>query len=182
MFVQRCASGDAAALREIVGRYQAKLSRFLHPILGSSEDTEEAVQDVFLRVWQQAGRFEGRASFATWLYRIATNVAYDQLRRRKAQCRTMPLDDAPFLGMGDAEVEALEGLAREDRARQLQQALMALRPEDRLLLVLYYGEEMEYAQIGEITRCPYPVLKVRLMRARQRLRAALEARAPEGNE
>ena len=182
VLVQRCARQDTDALREIVERYQQKLYRFLHPILGSHEDTEEAIQDSFLRVWQQAGRFEARASFATWLYRIATNVALDRLRRRKAQCRTMPLEDSPAFGVGDAEQDALNGLDREERARQLQQALQSLRAEDRLLLVLYYGEEKGYAEIGDIIRCPYPVLKVRLMRARRRLRAALDALTPEVNE
>ena len=179
VLVRRCARRDSAALREIVGRHQPKLYGFLLQILGSHEDTEEAVQDVFLRVWQQADRFEGRASFATWLYRIATNVAYDRLRRRKARAVTTSLWDVPAVAAGDAEQEALQSLEREERARLLQQALQRLRAEDRLLLVLYYGEELDYDQIREITRYAYPVLKVRLMRARQRLRAAMDALTPE---
>ncbi|MBV9852267.1 MAG: sigma-70 family RNA polymerase sigma factor [Armatimonadetes bacterium] len=155
VLVQRCARRDPAALREIVGRYQQRLYRFLLPILGSPEDTEEAVQDAFLRVWQQADRFERRASFSTWLYRIVANVAYDQLRRRKAQCRTTPLVDAAAIGAGDAEEAALDRLERGERARRLREALQTLRAEDRLLLVLYYGEEMDYAQMGEVTRFPY---------------------------
>ena len=182
VLVRRCARRDPAALREIVQRYQQKLSRFLLPMLGSTEDTEEAVQDVFLRVWQQADRFEGRASVATWLYRIATNIAYDRLRRRKTQCQTIPLTDAPAFGLGDAEEEALRGLERDERARQLHRALQKLRVEDRLLLVLYYGEELEYGEISGITRCPYAVLKMRLMRARRRLRDLMELPTPEGME
>ena len=176
----RCARRDQAALQELVQRYQQKLSRFLSRILGSQEDTEEAVMDVFLRVWQQAHRFEGRAHFSTWIYRIAANVAYDQLRRRKGQPATMPLDDYPAAHVADAEEAALHSLEREERARLLDRALQALRPEDRLLLVLYYVEEMDYAEIGQVAGVSYALLKVRLMRARQRLRAQLEARSTEG--
>lgn len=180
--LQRCAGHDPAALRELVQRYQQKLYRLLHPILESHEDTEEAVQDVFLRVWQQAGRFQGRSSFSTWLYRIAANIAYDVLRRRKTQCRTTPLLDVAALHAMNSEEEALQSLEREERARQLQQALQALRVEDRLLLLLHYAEELDYPEIGEITGHSYPVLKVRLMRARRRLRAALDSLTPEVTE
>lgn len=178
LLVRRCAAGDSAALREIVCCYQGRLCGFLAQMLGSREDAEEALQDVFLRVWQQAGRFQGRASFSTWLYRIAANVAYDMLRRRKVQAGTISLADAPMPASADAQVIALDALEREVRSRHLRQALCALRPEDRLVLVLYYAEELSYEEICAITGHSYPVLKVRLMRARQRLRAVMEAMTP----
>lgn len=177
VLMRQCASHDADALREIVRRYQPKLHRFLGPILGSREDTEEAVQDVFLRVWQQAHRFEGRAGLATWLYRVAANVARDLLRRRRTLCQTVSLDDAPGAGAGNAEEEALDGLERAERAGLLERGLQRLRAEDRLVLVLYYGEELGYDEMVQITGYAYPLLKVRLMRARQRLRAAMETLA-----
>ena len=176
--IQRCAERDPAALREIVERHQRMLLGYLSRLLGSADDAEEATQDVFLRVWQQAERFERRAGFATWLYRIATNVAYDMLRRRKAQRRTLPLEKSVAYSV-DAEAQALAGLEQEERARHLQYALQTLRPEDRSLLILYYQEEMSYDEICGITGCSYPVTKVRLLRARQRLRAVLEPLAQE---
>jgi RNA polymerase sigma-70 factor (ECF subfamily) len=180
--VQRCAEHDSAALREIVQRHQSKLYGFLYQILGSPEDAEEATQDVFLRVWQHAGRFEGRSGFATWLYRIGTNVAYDLLRRRKSRGQTTSLEEATVVSTVDAEAQALEGLERAESAQQLQRALQELRDDDRLLLVLYYGEERDYDEIRAITGYSYPVLKVRLLRARRRLRTILEARMGESME
>ncbi len=138
------------------------------------------MQDVFLRVWQHAGRFEGRAGFATWLYRIGSNVAYDLLRRRKTRCQVTSLDEATAVSTVDAEVQALDRLEQAESARQLQLALQKLRPDDRTLLVLYYGEERDYDEIRAITGYSYPVLKVRLLRARRRLRTILEA-MPEAN-
>ena len=183
--VQRCAERDPAALREIVARYQPRLTRFLGRLLDSPEDTEEAALDVFLRVWQQAHRFEGRSKFATWLYRIAANVATDRVRQKEARGRTVSFEegaahDAALTGCTDAEEVALDRLEREERSRQLGQALQSLRVEDRLLLVLYYTEEMGYEEIGRITKQSYPVLKMRLLRARRRLRTAMEALAAEG--
>jgi RNA polymerase sigma-70 factor (ECF subfamily) len=171
--VRRCADGDSQALRELVGWHQQKLYYFLRQTLGSAEDAEEVVQDVFLKVWQQADRFEGRASFTTWLYRVATNIAYDRLRRRKTQPATTALFDESGGGTVNAETEALKGLEQREQEGRLEEAMQTLRPEDRLLLHLFYGEEMAYAEIGRITGYAYPVLKVRLMRARRRLHAAL---------
>ena len=182
--VHRCAERDQAALQELVQRYQPRLSRFLSRLLESREDTEEAVLDVFLRVWQQAPRFEGRASFATWLYRIASNVACDQLRQRTRQHRTTPLED-DTVGTGglpesvSIEEAALNRLEGEERSKQVQRALQSLRVEDRLLLVLYYSEELGYEEIGQITKHSYPVLKMRLMRARRRLRTVMDGQATE---
>jgi RNA polymerase sigma-70 factor (ECF subfamily) len=180
--VQRCAAQDSAALQEIVERYQSRLLRFLSRLLGSREDAEEAALDVFLRVWQQAHRFEGRASFATWLYRIASNIACDQQRRKKRQHHTAPLEedtvgDRIFHENVSVEEAALNRLEQEERSKQMQKALQTLRVEDRLLLVLYYSEELGYEEISQITKHSYPVLKMRLLRARRRLRTVMEESA-----
>ena len=144
-------------MREIVQRYQQKLYRFQYQMIGSHEDTEDAVMDVFLRVWQQAERFEARASFATWLYRIAANVACDLLRTRKGQCQTTPLTTLeyyPSAGIANAEESALNNMEREERARQFQQALQQLSIGDRLLLTLYYTEEMAMNRWERSLNCP----------------------------
>ena len=171
--VTRCAAHDPAALRELSQRYQARIMRLLFQILASREDAEEAAQDVFLSVWQQAHTFQARASVANWLYRIAANAAYDLLRRRKAQ-RRQPVLEPGAPDTDNAETQALDGIEREGRAVRLQAALQTLRPEERLLLALYYMEELGYAQISDIMRQTYPVLKMRLLRARKRLRTAYE--------
>ena len=185
--VQRCALGDPAALHELVERYQQRLYRFLRPLLGCDEDAEETTLDVFLRVWQNAHRFEKRASVSTWLFRIASNAACDRLRRRQGQERAISVlsgRDAEILpGEGvNAEEIVLGRLEREERSQQLEQALQSLRVEDRLLLVLYYQEELSYAEIGQITCHAYPVLKMRLLRARRRLRSLMEAQTAQEAE
>ncbi len=180
--MRRCAEGDPVALREIVHRHQGKLFAFLARMLDSREDAEEALQDVFLRVWQQAGRFEGRSSFSTWLYRVAANIARDSLRRRRTRVGTVPLAEVSALATADAQADALEGLAREEHSRLLRQGLHALRPEDRLVLVLYYAEQMRYDEICAVTGHSYPVLKIRLLRARRRLRGVMDAMTPQEAE
>lgn len=182
--LQQCAEGDSAALQELVRRYQAPLYRFLLRMLGSAEDAEEAALDVFVRAWQHAPRFQYRARVATWLYRIAVNIARDMHSRRMARPQETRPDsyDLAQAAIGSAEDDALHRLEREDRAHALHAAMERLSDSDRLLLVLYYFEERDYDEIQAITQLSYTVLKTRLARARKRLKGYLDAQNRESRK
>lgn len=158
-------------------RHRDVLFCFLCRLLDSREDAEEAVQDVFVRAWQHAARFENRARVATWLYRIAVNIARDMQARRRARPQTTSsaVDEQAQIVFGDAESAALEHLESTERRSALERALRRLDSNDRLLLVLYYLEERPYPEMQTITGVSYPILKMRLTRARRRLRRLLEA-------
>jgi RNA polymerase sigma-70 factor (ECF subfamily) len=172
-----CATGDNTALEELVRRYRTPLYRFLARMLGSAEDAEEATLDVFVRAWQHAPRFQFRAKVATWLYRIAVNIARDMHSRKKARPQETRPDSYELsqAAIGSAEDDALERLQREERSKALEQALRKLGDTDRLILVLYYLEERDYEEIQAITELSYTVLKTRLARARRRLKTLLES-------
>lgn len=173
--LRRCARGNNAALEELVRRYQPALGRLLSRLLSSPEDVEDALLNVFVQAWQHAKGFQYRSRVSTWLYRIAANMAYDiqkQHKKRLARTRIEQADYSAYLG--NAETEALRKIDREQQAQSLQRALSRLNPSDRLLLVLYYYEQLEYEQMQEIMQLSYTVLKTRLTRARRRLRQFLE--------
>jgi RNA polymerase sigma-70 factor (ECF subfamily) len=175
--LRACARGEREALRELTYRYQTPLYRFLYRLMGSHEDAEEAVLDVFVKAWQHAGRFKYQAKVATWLYRIAINAARDAHSRKKARPQAPWPDQSQLerLGVGSAEEDALRSLHREEASEALQRALAKLNPNDRALLVMYYLDDREYDEIKAITGLSYTVLKTRLARARRRLRQLLES-------
>lgn len=172
-----CASGENAALEELVRRYRTPLYRFLARLLGSAEDAEEAALDVFVRAWQHAPKFQYRAKVATWLYRIAVNIARDMHSRKKARPQETRPDSYELsqAAIGSAEDDALLRLHREEQSKTLERALNRLNESDRLILVLYYLEERDYDEIQAITELSYTVLKTRLARARRRLKTLLES-------
>jgi RNA polymerase sigma-70 factor (ECF subfamily) len=176
-----CAKGEQAALEELARRYQTPLFRFLARMMNSSDDAEEAVLDVFVRAWQHAGRFQYRSRVATWLYRIAVNIARDAHSRKQARPQEAWPDSEKLsqMAIGSAEDDALRRLENSDRARALQRALRQLSESDRLILILYYLEERDYEEIQEITDLSYTVLKTRLARARRRLRDCLDRETTE---
>ncbi len=178
-----CAEGESAALRELVRRHQAPLYRFLYRLMGSEEDAEEAVSDVFVRAWRNAARFQYRAKVGTWLYRIAVNIARDAHSRKKARPREVWIEanEVRHLSSGSAEDDAVKNVHRAEVSVVLKRALEHLSSDDRLILVMYYLEEAEYSEIQAVTGLSYPVLKTRLARARKRLRHWMERETQEAS-
>ena len=176
--LHRCASGQDAAMQELVRRYQGPLHGFLTRFLGSADDTEQATLNVFIRAWQYAPRFQYRCQVSTWLYRIAANLAHDMHRTRATRVQeegwSATLENASH-PTGNAEQEAFQRLERREEFQALHRALHRMTELDRLILVLYYFEERTYEEIQEIAQVSYKVLKTRLTRARQRLRSLVEA-------
>ena len=171
-----CAQEENSALEELTRRYQPALTRFMARLLYSREDIEEALLSVFLRVWQNAARFQGRASVKTWVYRIAINIVYDIQKKNKTRAHQAWNEQTEqAAACGDAEAEALRRLEQDAQSQALERALLRLPAPDRMLLTLYYYEQMDYEQMQAVTELSYTVLKTRLTRARRRLRQIVEA-------
>ena len=168
--IRRCAQGDEAALRTLFGRYQAIVYNLLYRMLGNRDDADELLPDVFLNVWKGAARFQARANPATWIHRIAANACIDRLRRRPP-APSMSLEDlADREDLAAVPYDPLLRLVQAEQRAQLQAGLMALSPDDRLLITLYHLQDRSYDEIRAITGLTYALLKSRLFRARQRLR------------
>jgi len=145
----------------------APLRRELHAhcyrMLGSTHDADDALQEALLRAWRGLGRFEGRSSTRSWLYRIATNTAYDHLRRRR-RANLAPLLAAENL----AYAQALE--SRVDCAELVCSALAQLPPHYRAPLLLQVCAGHSLGEIAAALGCTPDAVKMRLLRARARFR------------
>jgi RNA polymerase sigma factor (sigma-70 family) len=175
--LRRCQDGDEAALRELLRRHERAVYGLLTRMLGSREDAEDALAEVFVKVWRSAKSFRGDAKFTTWLYRIAGNTARDFLRSRKARPE-FPVDDVFLsetdLGGSDA-VDPEKSVVDRDEVARIDRAMMRLSTEDRLLVTLYHIRELSLEEVAKITGQNRSNLKVKLFRARQKLRAHIEA-------
>lgn len=162
---ERCRRGDHTAQREIYDRTSERIYRLLLKITRNPDRAFDLAQDTYVRAFTRMHQFDGRASLATWLYRIAVNEAL-QLARREAtadaKLGALPHPD---------EVEADGGhvAAQIDVA----EALAALSLEDRTILLLRYQEGLDYAAISDITGCPPGTVASRLNRAREKMRNLL---------
>lgn len=184
--LRRIASGEADAFDVIVGRYQGPMIGFLHGMLGNRDDALDGAQEVFVRVFTQAHRYQPSAPFRAWLYRIATNVAIDIFRKRKRRWGGLlpqrsrrsndrgderdPLDDVP-----DGDATALTGILDRERAEAIGRAVATLPGRYRDALVLRDLQDLSYEEVAEVLGCRVGTVKSRINRARNLLRQKLVA-------
>lgn len=166
--VARVLRGDAEAFRELVERYRDQYARYALHMLGNREDAEEALQDAFTRAYRALPRCEDPERFGAWLFRILVNRCRTAGTRRGRRARTFVADEAALLGASEEHPE--------DRAawrEEIDRALQRLRSEQREAFLLKYVEDMGYDEMSQLTGVGVSALKMRVMRACERLRDLL---------
>jgi RNA polymerase sigma-70 factor (ECF subfamily) len=169
--VARAQQGDRVAMEVLLRRHQDLVWRVCRRICTSEADALDAMQEALVAVVRRIDRFDGRSSFTTWLYRVATNAALDELRRRR---RRPEPSDLVSHDRSDtvATVDATAALA--DRM-VLDAAIAALAPEFRAPLVLRDVEGLDYAAIATVLDIPPGTVRSRISRARSLLARELGA-------
>src|SRR5215204_2497393 len=172
--VTRTLSGDVRSYEELVNRYERLVGRVVYPYARREISVEDLVQETFLRAYDRLETFNPEYRFKTWLLAIANNLGVDTLRRRR---ETVEFNPETHAGAGRGpEAVAVDA----DRARSVQESVMALPETYSVPLVLRYAESLTYAEIAEILDITIPALKSRLFRARNMLAAKLEEKGETG--
>lgn len=177
---RKAKKGDKRAFQELVSRYQPKLTAYLRHLSLSREETEDLLQDVFVKAYRGLSRFDGRRRFSPWIYRIAHNEAVNHLKRRGKR-RLVSWEDiaqtGQELGAVESQGETLEEeWMRKERQIQVHVALDRLSERDRSLLVLRFFLEKSYSEIAQIFDVPENTVASRLHRAKEKLAASMERR------
>lgn len=166
--IRRIVAGDHQAFATLADRYSRPVYALVARIAGSAEDAEELTQDAFMKAFDKLRQFDGRSTFATWLYRIACNTALSYARRKRRH--VCPIDENRAAALPDDEADRLEEMAeREKSLDALGRAVGSLDAEDRALVTLFYYEERSIGQCAEIMALTEGAVKVRLHRARKKL-------------
>lgn len=166
--VARVAQGDEAACRLLVDRHLTRMISLARRMLGSQADAEEVAQEVFLRVWTHASRWEpGRAQFRTWLHRVATNLCLDRLRRHT----TDDIDSIPEPESDEPGPDVL--LEQRDLARRVDAALQALPARQRAAVTLTHYQGLTNIEAAETLEISVEAVESLLGRARRQLRETL---------
>jgi RNA polymerase sigma-70 factor (ECF subfamily) len=164
----RVALGDPAAVRALVARKLPRLLSLAERMLGDRAEAEDVAQDAFLRVWRQAPSWRpGAARFDTWLHRVALNLCYDRLRRRRETPSADPPDQAD---PGPAPDRAL---LAADVGRRVSEALQALPERQREAVVLCHYQELGNLEAAAVMGVSVEALESLLGRGRRALRTAL---------
>ncbi|HTV69700.1 MAG TPA: sigma-70 family RNA polymerase sigma factor [Rhizobiaceae bacterium] len=169
--VARVARGDRAAIRLLFMRHHARVYRFVARQTGSETMADDVANEVFLEVWRQASRFEGRSEVSTWLLGIARFKALSLLRKKSEA----ELDEERAAEIEDSADTPEVTAMKDDKASALRGFIDALPAEHRTVIDLAYYQGQSVTEIGEILSIPVATVKTRMFYARKKLGEALKA-------
>jgi RNA polymerase sigma-70 factor, ECF subfamily len=165
VLVQLIAGGDKDAMRVLFARHNVRVFRFLTRIVGNDATAEDLLNEVFLEVWRNAGRFEARSQVSTWILAIARFKALASMRRRQHD----ELDDEASEMIEDTSDTPEVAVQKTERSALLQQCLQQLSVAHRQVVDLVYYHEQSIEEVAEIIGVPASTVKTRVFYARKRI-------------
>jgi RNA polymerase sigma-70 factor (ECF subfamily) len=182
--VKTCLQGDSQAFEELAVKYQNKIYALAYRYMGNEEDAYDMAQEAFIKAYRSLRSFKGDSSFGTWMYRIATNVCLDELRKRKRRIVTLSLDEPLATRDGDEVEKEIADTAptadiiyeQKELSQYIQQVLSEMKPDHKITIVLRDIMDLTYEEIAQVLDCSIGTVKSRLSRARDSLRKKLGER------
>ena len=179
--IESCQKGDTRAFETLVTRHRGKVYAMVQNMIKNEADAWDLSQEVFLKVWKALPKFEARAKFSTWLYRITHNVVYDWLRKREIDSAG-ELDDG-ILNESDIAAGARttptttarpdQALINSELGERINAALATLNAEHRETILLREVQGFDYKEIAKVMECSLGTVMSRLYYARKKLQALL---------
>lgn len=175
--LKRCKTRDVEAFGLLVDRYQARVLGYIRRMVPHREEAEDLAQEVFLRAFKNIHRFDGRASLATWFFKIANNLCIDRARHEKRKGETLSIerDEEAFLQEITDERWNPETRAIAEEMKEIVEiAIQKLSEKLRSVLLLHDAEGLSYEEIAQVLRIPVGTVKSRLFLAREHLQDAIK--------
>jgi RNA polymerase sigma factor (sigma-70 family) len=172
--ISRVLRGDKQAFAELVKQYQNFVFTICLRYTSSREDAEEIAQDIFVKAYRCLSDFRGDSKFSTWLYTIVNTTCITFLRKKRLD--THSLDDERVFAVADNIDGGMRANQVEQKSRiaMVNEAIQLLSPDDAKIITLFYKGEQSLDEIGEIMGIEPNTIKVKLHRARQRLKDKME--------
>ncbi|XOK61724.1 RNA polymerase sigma factor [Paenibacillus elgii] len=158
--IDRVKSGDKQAFAILIREFEKKIYTYCFCMLKSREGAEDAVQDIFIKTYQNLARYEKQASFSTWLYKIAYHHCLDQLRKQSRWQQLISLY---------RERQSILFSSYDHKEQAIQELLMPLNREERNILLLKVVEQYSFEEMGQIMDCKPATLRQKYARLRKKL-------------
>jgi RNA polymerase sigma factor (sigma-70 family) len=172
--ISRVLQGEQNAYAELVNRYQSYVFTLILRMVKTREDAEEIAQDVFVKAYRSLADFRGESKFSTWLYTITNTTSITFLRKKKLEVHS--LDNEKVFEVADNKDSGFRAnlIEQKSRVNMVNEAIAMLSPDDAEIITLFYKAEQNLEEISRILRLETNTVKVRLHRARARLKEKME--------
>ncbi len=177
--LEKAKNGDLAAFEKLIESYQKKVYNIVYRMIGNPDDASELTQEVFIRVFRSIRNFKEESQFSTWIYKIATNICLDELRKQKKH-KVISLDEEIKSDEGEMKRQIEDNKPQPDiiaekneLKKTVRNAILSLPDEYRVVIIMRDIKGLSYDEIAQITKCPEGTVKSRINRARKALRTIL---------
>ncbi|HVK50103.1 MAG TPA: sigma-70 family RNA polymerase sigma factor [Pseudobacter sp.] len=172
--ISRVLRGEKALFADLVKKYQNFVFTIAGRYTSNREDAEEIAQDVFVKAYKNLADFRGDSKFSTWLYTITSTTCISFLRKKKLTVHS--LDQEHVFELADSQDSSFRAnqVEQKSRLQMVNQAIQMLSPDDAKVITLFYKGEQSLDEIGQIMGLDPNTVKVKLHRARQRLKNKME--------
>jgi len=179
--VKQCQAGNTEAFDQLVTRYRTRVFAMIYNMVHNEQDAWDLAQDSFVKAWKSIGRFRGRSSFYTWIYRIVMNVTIDWLRKKQVKGAGAEFNDAIQLReiepasrtVPKADPLPHERMEQSEIRARIDNAIAQISPGHRAVILMKEIEEMQYHEIAEALGCSIGTVMSRLFYARKKLQNLL---------
>jgi len=168
ILIKQTLEGDVKSFEEIVNKYSAMVYTLAYRVLKNREEAEEISQDVFIKIYQSLNSFNMKSKLSTWIYRITYNTSINKFRSQRRRVVTTEIDRYVEFNISSLP-DAHNDLSEKENQRIISNSILKLPETDRIIITLYYYEELSVKEIAEITELSAQNIKIKLFRSRQKL-------------
>jgi len=172
--ISRVLRGDQQAYAQLVDRYKNYVFTLALRFTKNREDAEEVAQDIFIKAYRSLADFKGTAKFSTWLYTVVYTTSITFLRKKKLEVHSLENERVFEMAANQDSGFSANQVEQKSRVSMVNDAIAMLNPDDAQIITLFYKAEQSLEEIGEILGLEQNTAKVRLHRARQRLKEKME--------
>ena len=165
-WVQDVLAGNKQAYANIINKYKNQLYATILRMTKNPQDAQDLVQEAFIKVYSQLGKFDGNGSFSSWMYRVAINHCMDEFRKKRYQMKQVEVDEEKVINPNHPEIIFL----KKEKSRQLERLIATLTEDERMIILLRYVNELSYDEISELVETPLSQVRNKLHRAKKKMR------------
>ncbi|MHC0037523.1 RNA polymerase sigma factor [Pseudoneobacillus sp. C159] len=169
-WIHEVLAGNKQAYAHIINKYKNQLYATILRMTKNPQDAQDLVQESFIKVYHQLGKYDGKGSFAGWLYRVAINHCMDEFRKKRHQNNQVAVDDIILENPNHPEIIFL----KKEKNRQLERLIAGLPEDERMIILLKYANELSYEEISELMVVPLSTVRNKLHRAKKKLRETVK--------
>jgi RNA polymerase sigma factor (sigma-70 family) len=169
-WIQEVLSGNKQVYAHIINKYKNQLYATILRMTRNPQNAQDLVQEAFIKVYQQLGKYDNKGSFSKWMYRVAINHCMDEFRKKSYKMKLVEINEEKVVNPNHPEVIFL----KKEKNRELERLIGTLPEDERMIILLRYVNELSYSEISELSELPVSSVRNKLHRAKKKIRASVK--------